>query len=218
MKSRRAVLELAATAAACFAFAERHSAMAAASDPGFRTNISTADDMLVIDYRIENTTEQPVFVTNKIWRLIEGKPKIDPDFVYGKLTGDILLTVFKTMPEIPHGKSPANLVAPYTTRLDPGQSITETVNLQIPVHTYLEYTDNSTAKDDKGEPLLVTVSEVVFAIGYFLLAPGSSMRKEKAFGTEVDLFQNPPGARATYGILSSPKVRLSIPVYKRAAG
>lgn len=192
--------------------------MAAASDPDFRANISKTGDMLVIDYRIENTQVQPVFVTNKLWRLVETKPQIDPDFVYGRITENGLLMLSKTMPEIPSGQSPANLVAPYTTRLDPGQSLSETVNLPIPVQTYLEYTNNSTAKDDKGQPVVETVSEIMFSVGYFLLPPGSNMRKEKAFGTEVDLFQNPPGARATYGILSSAKFRLSIPVYKKAAG
>lgn len=191
--------------------------MAAAFEPGFRANISKIDDMLVIDYRIENTTANPVFVTNKIWRLIDTKPKIDPDFVYGTITGNNLLVLSKTMPEIPSKKSPTNLVAPYTTRLDPGQSLSETINLQIPVQTYLEYTDNTAAKDENGEPVIVTVSEVVFALGFFLLQPGSRMWKEKAFGTEVDLFQNPQGARAAYGVVSSPRVRLSIPVRERVA-
>jgi hypothetical protein len=216
MKNRRAVLELGAVATAHIVLAGRHTAMAAATDLSFRAIISDAGDALVVDYMVENTTTQSVFLTNKLWRLIDSKPQIDPNFVYGRVAGNNLLTLSKTMPEIPSGKSPTNLVSPYMLRLEPGQRFSETINLPLPVETYLEYTNNTAAKDENGRPMIVTVNEAMFALGYFLPPKGSRMWNERAFGKEVDLFHNPPGARAAYGVLSSPTVRFSIPVRKRA--
>jgi hypothetical protein len=191
--------------------------MAAAPDLNFKVTIAKAGDALVIDYRLENGTSQPVFVTNKIWRIIEGKAKIDPDFVYSRMMDGKILALSKTMPEIPSGRSPTNLVAPYMTKIDPGKMLAQTVNIPLPVQTYVEYFSNAVAKDDNGNPLTEAASEAVFQLGYFLPPEGSRIWAEQAFGEEVDLFHNPPGKRAAYGVLTSQKIRVPVPVFRRAA-
>jgi hypothetical protein len=217
MKSRRAVLGLAAAAATHFVLADRHRVMAAVSDYGLKARIASDGDALGIDYQFTNGGTGPVLVTNKIWRMIDGKAKIDPDFVYANVNSDGLLAIFKTMPAIPEKKSPTNLVAPYMTRVESGQSLTESISLPLPLLPFMEYSSNEAAVDNDGNKLVQTVKEAAFGLAFFVPPEGSKIWNEKAFGESVDLFHNPPGKRAQYGVLWSQRFKVSVPVYRRAA-
>lgn len=215
MKSRRAVLGLAAAAASHLIFADRHRAMAAVSDYGLKARISITGDTLAIDYQFTNGGAGPVLVTNKIWRIVEGKAKIDPDFVYANVNSDGLLAIYKTMPDIPEKKSPTNLVAPYMTKVESGDSLSESIALQLPLLPYREYFNNKPAEDSDGNKLVQTVKETAFGLGFFVPPEGSKIWNEQAFGESVDLFHNPPGKRAQYGVLWSQHFKVSVPVYRR---
>lgn len=190
--------------------------MAAVSDYELKARISATGDALAIDYQFRNGGSGPVFVTNKIWRIVEGKAKIDPAFVYANINSDGLLAIYKAMPDIPSEKSPTNLVAPYMTKVESSDSLTESINLSLPLIAYREYFDNSAARDSDGNPIVETVKRVAFGLGFFVPPEGSKIWNEMAFGQSVDLFHNPPGKRAQYGVLWSQHVSVSVPVFKRA--
>ena len=215
MKSRRAVLGLAAVAATHFLLADRHRVMAAVSDYTLKARISGSGDTLAIDYQFTNGGAGPVLVTNKIWRMVEGKAKIDPDFVYAHVNSDGLLAIYKTMPNIPEGKSPTNLVAPYMTKVESGDRLSESITLQLPLLPYQEYFNNEPAEDSDGNKLVQTVKGVAFGLAFFVPPEGSKIWNEKAFGENVDLFHNPPGKRAQYGVLWSERFKVSVPVFRR---
>lgn len=217
MKSRRAVLGLAAAAASQLLLADRHRVMAAASSElRLKARIAVTGGALSIDYQFQNGSSGPVLVTNKIWRFVEGTPKIDPDFVYGNINSDGVLALYKAMPDIPQNKSPTNLVAPYMTLVKSGESITESINLQLPLMPYREYFNNSPLLDGDGKPVTETVKQVTFGLGFFVPPEGSKLSSEQAFGEGVDNFRNPPGKRAQYGMLWSQHFHVSVPVYRRA--
>lgn len=216
MRSRRAVLAMAAAAASHLILTGRHKAMAAASDYQLKARISPAGDSLAIDYLFTNGGAGPVLVTNKIWRIVEGKAKIDPGFVYANVNSDGVLAIYKAMPDIPSDKSPTNLVAPYMTLVKSGESLDESISLSLPLLPYREYFNNAAARDGDGNPIVETVKKVAFGLGFFVPPEGSKIWNEMAFGESVDLFHNPPGKRAQYGVLWSQHFPVSVPVIRRA--
>lgn len=215
MSDRRWLLKGAALTAAAWAMGPE-AAMSDGGAPTLDADIAVVGRDLVVRYRVANRSSQPIYVTNKLHRAGAG-PVIDADHVYAWIGDGGRLTIAKTMPAIPAGRSPTNLVAPYMTLLEAGESLEETVRLDLPLRPYVEYHDNTPAGGADGSPDLVEASGVSFRLGYFVPPPGAPHRREVQFGKTVDNFRNPPGARARYGEVASPVHAIPVPVVRTRA-
>jgi hypothetical protein len=139
---------------------------------------SLAADILHLRYELTNSTDQPLYLFNKLGRM-GGTSVFDtaPNTV-NIVRGPSSVTVGKALVPVPGDMEAERLYIPCLSRVAPGQTLTETLALPHPLVPFTWYKSRPLAKAPVSAPLF-------FELGY-VLAP------EQA-GQLIQVLQTPPG-------------------------
>jgi hypothetical protein len=139
-------------------------------------------DGLGVQYVVTNTAGHEVYLFNRLFVTdIKGQRTLDPNRAYAEVRGTTL-HLAKQLVEIPPGMLVEFPVVPYLTRLDPGESLEEKMEFELPIREDQPYMTVPFGANERE----VTCEELVFTIGYFVAREEGWVR-EVTVGDETAL-------------------------------
>jgi hypothetical protein len=176
----------------------------------FKTRLDLEKDVLMLHYDVENRAARDAYLLNRVH---DQSLHTTPDLIYIDLDRDRrIVRAYKRVPAIPKGMSPTMPATPYVTPLRAGQSFSETVRINLPVHEFSAYV----AMPENGRTVAYT--GLTLTLGYYWSMPGMKERTQNIIpGVEVLIPTPPPGVRVEFGELSSEVLRADFAVWETAS-
>jgi hypothetical protein len=181
----------------------------------FSASIRIQGNELLLDYQVSNPTSRDAYLLNRLYRTTP-EWTMSPDVIYVHLdraAGTIWLN--KKLADLPKDIYITSPVAPYVTPLRAGGTFREQVHIPLPVHEYLQYPLPAPRKEpepEKREPEVRTFKQVYFTLGFYWRPDGTIEETRDIQGTPVVLPKTPPGKPLEFGELTTPHIRVDIPV------
>ncbi len=166
---------------------ESYAAVSAGGAPiDFQVEYSLKPGALSVHYVMFNTRANPIYVFNVLWEFDKSGKQIPASQpVYACLRQDGTLHLAKEILPVPAGKKIYARIVPLVTRLDPGRTLEETIQIPAPVAEYNPY---------------------------FPVTPDSKQRLEQARAVEFSIqFVNQAEGMETHAGAVPPGLRLDAP-------
>jgi hypothetical protein len=132
--------------------------------PTLKTEITLKEGTLLVEYRIVNTTDNPIYVFNGLWDLDQANTVIrDPRQAYVSLMGTKTLHLVKGILPVPNSRKVESRVIPFATKIEAGQELSERMELPVPVEEYSPYfpkNQDSQLVDGLAESVVLTINYV----------------------------------------------------------
>jgi len=116
-------------------------------------------DALLLGYRVNNTTDHPVYLTVRLFRHAASGLVTDSNLVYTEVKEGVLRLTKALLPVPDHIDVEVPEV-PYVVKLDTGKSFEETIRVSLPVEPFHPYQGVKRVNDVR------TFSKVELAIGW----------------------------------------------------
>lgn len=131
------------------------------------------DTALSLRYTVRNGSTSDAYLVNRLYRLGELGPEVDPGIVYITREDDGGVTLRKQMLRVPSNIKVETPELPYVTRLAAGSSFEETLRVALPIMPYSPY-ELAQAPVSLGD-----ITMLRFALGYLLADTPLTVREVK---------------------------------------
>jgi hypothetical protein len=175
------------------------------SAPKFEVAAELREGHLLVTYSVLNPGPLAIYLLN---RVPDVAMLTSPDLVYIQQRRDQkVLFLYKDIPPIPPGVSPTMPVAPYVTAVRSGERFEEVVRIDTPVREFSAYLPSPVGGD------AVVYAGLQLELGYYSEVPGMQEREMQIVpGVKALIPSPPPGKSIELRKLTSPLVRLNVPV------
>jgi hypothetical protein len=175
------------------------------SGPKFEVAAELREGRLLVKYSVLNPGPLAIYLLN---RVPDVAMLTSPDLVYIQQRRDQkVLFLYKDIPPIPPGVSPTMPVAPYVTAVRSGERFEEVVRIDTPVREFSAYLPAPVGGD------AVVYAGLQLELGYYSEVPGMQEREMQIVpGVKALIPSPPPGKSIELRKLTSPLVRLNVPV------
>lgn len=177
--------------------------------PSLQANFNLRGNVLEIDYKVQNTTSETIYLFNVLWDFdTAGNYVPAPQDVYAALRADGTIHFAKQILPLPKGKKVEVRIIPFVTKIEAGSEFGEKLELPLPISEYNPYSPKN--QDSKEE---ISQTKAAFLSVQFVRESEGLEVKPAPFGDAFILWH--PNLLGSIETLSSKSTAISVAVKKR---